>query len=348
MENDSTFWKDEPTGDKITKKKREPIKLPEGFTIKNLEKENFNEVIQFIKNNYKDKIDSSLSLEYSDEFIKWYLVNHCKKEYCLVLFYLNELVGFISGSEVNLCVNKEIRLFLGVNFLCLHLNFRNKKLAPLLISQLTFIANENNIFHAIFTGGKSFPFSFVKVNYFHRPINPKKLIESKYLFYYDEPELKSELKLSIPTKEDISQILKLYHQNNKNMKIYEYLSLEKAEKIFLPVNNSVITYVLKKDGKVEEYISYFLISTFLNYSNQSIKAAYLHSWYSNNIRLLLNESFLLLKEENVDVVNCLGFGKNLRFVKNDDFLEGTGMLNYYFYNFKTENIEIKEISYVMY
>lgn len=348
MENDSTFWRNEPTGEKITKNKKQSPNLPEGYKIKKICSENLTEIINFIQVNYKDKVDTTISLEYSDEFISWYILNHCKEEYCLELYYLNELVGFISGSEVNLCVNGENQIFLGVNFLCLHLKYRNKGLAPLLISQLTYLANKNNIYSAVFTGGKSFPFSFVKVTYFHRPINISKLIEANYLTFYEESEIKSELNLSIATKEDIPQILNLYLEENKKMKIYENISSEKAEKVFLPIKNSVITFVLKNENKVKEYISYFFINTNLKYSNKKIKAAYLHSWSSKNIRLLLNESFLLLKNESVDVVNCLGLGNNLTFVNDDDFLEGTGVLNYYFYNYNVKDINLKDINFIMY
>ncbi|KCZ80064.1 hypothetical protein H312_02520 [Anncaliia algerae PRA339] len=349
MEEDSIFWKNEPVGNKTTKKEKNLIELPEGYQIKPFNRlAHTKEVTELIKNNYKDKTNAYISLEYSSDFIEWYFDNQCDLKYCLVLYYQNILIGFISGNEICLSVNKKNERVLGVNFLCIDIDYRNKLLAPLLISHLTHLANKHYILSAVFTGGRSFPFSFIKATYFHRPINPSRLIKAKYLCAYEEPHIRKSKILRIANKEDIKDILYLYNKANENMKVYEVLSLERAEKSFLPVDNAVITFVVENNSKVTEYISYFYIYTYLSYSNTHIKAAYLHSWSSSNIRTLLDDSFLILKDLNVDVVNCLNIGNNLPFVHNSDFLEGSGDLNYYFYNYSAGEFKKEEISFVMY
>lgn len=349
MEEDSSFWKNEPIGKKTTKTTKLPPKLPEGYKIKEFNlKNDLQKVINLIKKNYKDKCDTSMFLEYSSEFLNWYLINHCKERYCLNLYYLDLLVGFITGSEVLLFVKGTLDTFLGVNFLCLHVDHRSRSLAPILISHLTYIANQDKIFKAIFTGGKSFSFNFAKINYFHRPINIKKLQEARYLFYYEEIPILKKKSLRKAVKEDIPEILELYKMQNEKKQIYEIMTPEKAEKTFLPKNKVVTTFVSEKNGKITEFISYFFISTNISYSESKVFAAYLLHWSSKDIRTLLNDSFLLLKDEEVDVVNCLGLGDNLCFVGDDDFLEGTGELNYSFYNCEIPLVGKEDINIVMY
>jgi glycylpeptide N-tetradecanoyltransferase len=317
MKKNSSFWKNVPTGKKTTSLEKEPPKIPENYkiTIFKMERD-LNDVTKLIKENYKDKCDANIYLEYSYEFMKWYL------EDCtigIMLYFQEELIGFISGNEILFKCKNGKNVFLAVNFLVLKLGHRNLTLAPLLISHLTSIANNIGIYSAIFTGGKSFCFEFVKINYFHRPINIKKLQEARYLYYYEEKETNSNVKLRLANENDIEQLNILYDKESNKFLFSEITTQRNMKKMFMPIKDVLVTYVKEESSSIVGYITYFFVNTRLTYSDVSIKCAYVYHWSSDEIRSLLDSSFLLLKEDNVDVVNCLGLGSNLLFCCDNDF-----------------------------
>ena len=64
-----------------------------------------------------------------------------------------------------------------INFLCSHKNLREKRIAPTLIKEITRRVNVMNIWQAVYTAGKTLPTPFGTAQYWHRNLNPKKLIE---------------------------------------------------------------------------------------------------------------------------------------------------------------------------
>ena len=64
-----------------------------------------------------------------------------------------------------------------VNFLCVHKKMRSHRLAPVLIKEVTRRVNLRNIWQAVYTAGVLIPTPISKAQYFHRSLNPKKLIE---------------------------------------------------------------------------------------------------------------------------------------------------------------------------
>lgn len=64
-----------------------------------------------------------------------------------------------------------------INFLCGHKKLREKRLAPVLIKEITRRVNCIDIWQAIYTAGKTLPTPFGTAQYWHRNLNPKKLIE---------------------------------------------------------------------------------------------------------------------------------------------------------------------------
>lgn len=67
-----------------------------------------------------------------------------------------------------------------INFLCVHKDYRAYKLAALLISEVTRRVNLRDKWQAIYTAGKTLPTPFTRATYYHRSLNPKKLIEVKF------------------------------------------------------------------------------------------------------------------------------------------------------------------------
>lgn len=64
-----------------------------------------------------------------------------------------------------------------VNFLCVHKSLRDKRLAPTLIKEVTRRVNRCNIWQAIYTAGTVIPSPISAATYWHRNLNPTKLLE---------------------------------------------------------------------------------------------------------------------------------------------------------------------------
>ena len=67
-----------------------------------------------------------------------------------------------------------------INFLCVHKKLRSKRVAPVLIREITRRVNLMGIFQAVYTAGVVLPKPIATCRYWHRSLNPKKLIEIKF------------------------------------------------------------------------------------------------------------------------------------------------------------------------
>jgi len=64
-----------------------------------------------------------------------------------------------------------------VNFLCVHKSLRDKRLAPTLIKEVTRRVNKCDIWQAIYTAGVVIPSPISAATYWHRSLNPQKLLD---------------------------------------------------------------------------------------------------------------------------------------------------------------------------
>lgn len=67
-----------------------------------------------------------------------------------------------------------------INFLCVHKKLRSKRVAPVLIREITRRVNLMGIFQAVYTAGVVLPKPIATCRYWHRSLNPKKLIDIKF------------------------------------------------------------------------------------------------------------------------------------------------------------------------
>jgi len=64
-----------------------------------------------------------------------------------------------------------------INFLCVHKKLRSKRLAPVLIKEVTRRINLRGVWQAVYTAGVVLPKPMAECRYYHRSLNPKKLID---------------------------------------------------------------------------------------------------------------------------------------------------------------------------
>lgn len=67
-----------------------------------------------------------------------------------------------------------------INFLCVHKKLRSKRMAPVLIREITRRVNLEGIFQATYTAGVLLPKPIAACRYWHRSLNPKKLVDIQF------------------------------------------------------------------------------------------------------------------------------------------------------------------------
>lgn len=67
-----------------------------------------------------------------------------------------------------------------INFLCVHKKLRSRRLAPLLIQEVTRRTHLKGIFQAIYTAGAYLPTPVSRCQYYHRNLNPQKLVKTGF------------------------------------------------------------------------------------------------------------------------------------------------------------------------
>lgn len=118
-----------------------------------------------------------------------------------------KLFAFISAIPVIMRVYKQKELpMVEINFLCVHKKLRAKRLAPVLIKEITRRVNLKNIWQAVYTAGVMLPKPVAQNRYWHRSLNPKKLIEVGFSRLHHNMTMSRTIKLyklpdvSIPRK----------------------------------------------------------------------------------------------------------------------------------------------------
>ena len=128
------------------------LPLPEGFEWTQLDMENeedSNQIFHLLRENYVEDSEGVFRFDYPVNFLKWTLCTpNYKKEWHIGVRAKQgkkNLLGFISGTPVKMIVNGKTIEMAEVNFLCVHRKLRSKKLAPILIKEITRRVNLCNV-----------------------------------------------------------------------------------------------------------------------------------------------------------------------------------------------------------
>jgi len=166
---------------------------------------------------------------------------------------------------------KEIKMT-EINFLCVHKKLRTKRLAPVLIREVTRRVNRRNIWQAIYTAGIVIPKPFAKTTYWHRSLNPKKLVDvhfsslppnlpmNRYIKILKVPEQTSTKGLREMTKKDIPQVHKmLLKYLATTTEVFTKFEESEIEHFMLPRKDVIYSYVVENPETKEltDFISFY-------------------------------------------------------------------------------------------
>eukprot|EP00457_Paulinella_chromatophora_P005326 gb/GEZN01005343.1/.p1 GENE.gb/GEZN01005343.1/~~gb/GEZN01005343.1/.p1 ORF type:complete len:482 (+),score=82.73 gb/GEZN01005343.1/:28-1473(+) len=350
----------------------EPYALPPSFkwVVCNInDPQERKEVYQLLSRNYVEDDDNMFRFDYSSDFLQWAL----QPPGYLPQLHLGvratggkqPLVGFITGIPAEINVHgKRVRM-VEINFLCVHKKLRDKRLAPVLIKEVTRRVNRTGVWQAVYTAGVVLPKPVGKNRYYHRSLNPKKLIDVGFSRLHQRMTLTRTIKLySLPKetvtpgirpleKKDCRQACKLLNEFLAGFKLTQHFSEAEFEHWLLPRKGVVDCFVVEdpETHQVTDMISFYHLPSSIigNDKYEKLNAAY--SFYNFSTKTpweqLMGDALILAKQLDFDVFNCLDVMLNETFLKPLKFGIGDGHLQYYLYNWKCPEMSPGEVGLVL-
>ncbi|SAM06982.1 hypothetical protein [Absidia glauca] len=369
---------------------KEPTALPKEFEWceldMNVEKD-AKDLYDLLTLNYVEDDDAQFRFDYSVNFLKWALQPpNTRKEWLTGVRVASnkKLVAFISAIPVQLRTFDRSTLMTEINFLNVHKKLRSKRLAPVMIREITRRSHIHGIFQAVYTAGAVLPKPVSTCQYFHRSLNPKKLVEcgfsriprnwtlARMIKHFKVPE-----KTTIPgfremQQKDVPQVRALV---NKYLDRFDFAPQfetdEDVEHWILPHKDVVWSYVVEDPttNKITDVVSFYSLpsSVIGNPKHKTLNAAYLYYYatdvafaggkettedgapklLSKRLNELVLDALIMAKRFGFDVMNGLQLMDNGLFLQQQKFGAGDGFLNYYLYNWRCPDVEDNKVGLVM-
>ncbi|XP_053265554.1 glycylpeptide N-tetradecanoyltransferase 2 isoform X3 [Podarcis raffonei] len=357
----------EPDKDNI---RLEPYSLPQGFTWDTLDLSNaevLKELYMLLNENYVEDDDNMFRFDYSPEFLLWALrpPGWLPQWHCGVRVSSNrKLVGFISAIPAHIRIYESEKKMVEINFLCVHKKLRSKRVAPVLIREITRRVNLEGIFQAVYTAGVVLPKPVATCRYWHRSLNPRKLVEVKFSHLSRNMTLQRTMKLyRLPDatktsglrpmeRKDIKAVQELINNYLKQFKLAPVMDEEEVAHWFLPQDHIIDTFVVESsNGVLTDFLSFYTLpSTVMHHPvHKSLKAAY--SFYNVHTETplldLMNDALIIAKLKGFDVFNALDLMENKTFLEKLKFGIGDGNLQYYLYNWRCPGMDSEKVGLVL-
>ncbi|KAI0320750.1 N-myristoyl transferase [Amylostereum chailletii] len=210
--------------------RQEPYPLPKDFewvTMDISDPAQIKEVYELLSANYVEDDQASFRFKYSAEFLEWALKppGYHKEWHVGVRVSSNKkLVAFISGVPITLRVREKLVQSVEINYLCIHKKLRSKRLAPVLIKEVTRQCHLKGIFQAIYTAGVVLPTPVSTCRYYHRSLNVPKLVDIKFTY--------------VPRSMTLARMIRLYkvaatpHLTRSGLREMEEGDLEKVQDLY--------------------------------------------------------------------------------------------------------------------
>jgi glycylpeptide N-tetradecanoyltransferase len=383
-----TFWESQPVPKETDESNLPPgpIEIPQK-TIADVRKEEYQlpstyewvtvdltdskileEVYTLLTENYVEDTDAMFRFDYSPEFLQWALMSPgYKKEWHLAVRVKStlKLVAFISAVPASMSFENAPGIKVAeVNYLCIHKKLRAKRLAPVLIKEITRRVNLCNVWQAVYTAGVNIPTPLGQAKYWHRSLQFKKLLDIGFTSVPPNSSVANQIrKHKLPEdpslglipmeKKHVKQVTGLLKTSLTKYKIYPELSSEEVSHWILPRQNVVYSYVkVDAGGKVTDFVSFYSLpsSCLKSEKHSKLMAAYSYYTVANSVSItaLTEDALILARNAGFDVYNALEVMENQEFLEALKFGRGDGTLHYYAYNWRlSKKLEPSEIGLVL-
>lgn len=348
---------------------KDPLPLPSTFEWwipDNRKSEDLDAVYELLKDNYVEDRSSTFRLNYSIDFLRWALTPPGYiPDWNVAVRRKSEkqLLGFISGVPIDMRMNapaskdepesEEVKQICQIDFLCVTKRLRVKKLAPLLIKEVTRRVNLCNIWQAIYTTGTCLPTPFSSGRYYHRTLNPEKAVGSGFsrlpiklrnlknpmkaltsiLFLPDKPVTAN---LRPMQKKDIPQVTKLLNDFLKRYPVAPVFDEKNIKHLLIPREGVVYTYVVDGPTGLTDFFSFYSIPSMIignpKYSHLEVAYIFYYAYTVTPLLQLMNDLLIIAHSKHFDVCNLVAVMDNKTFTEELKFHEGDGSLQFHFYN----------------
>ncbi|KAM7537791.1 hypothetical protein Aperf_G00000059545 [Anoplocephala perfoliata] len=383
---DYKFWKTQPVPDlneqisenepiepdqPISEIRTESYALPVGFEWCDLDlndSKELDELYILLNENYVEDDEHIFRFSYARDFLKWTMQPPGWRPEWHVSVRVSKnkkLVGFIAGMPCDARIFDKTRKMVEINFLCVHKKLRDKRMAPVLIREITRRVNLHGIFQAVYTSGVVLPRPVGTCRYWHRPLNPRKLVDVGFSHLTRTMTLQRAIKLyrlpdatSLPgfrilEARDLKACRRLLSEYlEKHSKLHPIFSEEEFSHWFLPRDDVVHSYVVEAEGgKITDMVSFYsLPSSVMQHPRYNLlRAAY--SFYNvatvTPWATLMKEALIVANQLGYDVFNALDLFENASFFEDLKFGIGDGNLHYYLYNWRCPSLKPNEIGFVL-
>jgi glycylpeptide N-tetradecanoyltransferase len=353
----------------VSEIRQEPYAMPGGFEWSNVDVNNDDqrlELYQLLANNYVEDHDALFRFDYSHEFLLWALTPPgFRAEFLFGVRSTSshKLVAFVSGVPARVNVyEREIKV-VEVNFLCIHKKLRSKRLAPVLIKEITRRVNLTGVFQAVYTAGAVLPVPVASARYYHRSLNPKKLINvgfsrlgnrmtmARMQKLYKLPDAPLTPGLRLMEEKDVDAVHQLLTQYLTRFKLSIFFSKEEVAHWLLPRAKVIDSFVVESqhDGLVTDFVSFYHLPSSILHHDDTLYAAY--SFYNvatvTPFEDLMKDALILAKISGADVFNCLNLMENQPIMEPLRFGIGDGNLQYYIYNWACPEMTPDKVGIVL-
>ncbi|XP_044462098.1 glycylpeptide N-tetradecanoyltransferase 1 [Mangifera indica] len=345
----------------LTEVKQEPYNLPSQYewtTCDMNSEETCTEVYNLLKNNYVEDDENMFRFNYSKEFIRWALrpPGYYPSWHIGVRAKASKkLVALITGVPARIRVRDEVVKMAEINFLCVHKKLRSKRLAPVMIKEVTRRVHLENIWQAAYTAGVVLPTPITTCQYWHRSLNPKKLIDvgfsrlgarmtmSRTIKLYklpDSPVTPGFRKMELC---DVPAVTRLIRKYLSQFVVAPDFDENDIEHWLLPTEDVVDSYLVEspESHEITDFCSFYTLPSSIlgNQTYSTLKAAYSYYNVSTKTPLLqlMNDALIVARQKDFDVFNALDVMHNETFLKELKFGPGDGQLHYYLYNYRLRN-----------
>ncbi|KAI4199081.1 MAG: hypothetical protein LQ350_004836 [Teloschistes chrysophthalmus] len=347
---------------------KEPQQLLEGFEWVTMDLTNdkeLEEVYELLNGHYVEDDEAMFRFNYSQALKapgwrkEWHVGVRASKS--------RKLVAFISGVPISLRVRSTVLKSTEINFLCIHKKLRSKRLAPVLIQEITRRCYQLGIFQAIYTAGIVLPKPVSSCRYFHRSLDwlklfevgfspmPKNSSKARQITKYKLPESTSTRGLRPTQRKDVPAVLDLLQRYLKRFELAPEFDAEEVNHWMIhdektTAEQVIWTYVVEDPSshKITDFFSFYCLesSVIKNPKHDTVRAAYLFYYATeaafaenekglkDRLNGLMNDALVLAKRYNFDVFNALTLLDNPLFLEQQKYGPGDGQLHYYIYNYR--------------
>jgi glycylpeptide N-tetradecanoyltransferase len=343
--------------------------MPAGFEWSNVnihDADQLKEVYDLLSNNYVEDDDALFRFDYSPEFLLWALDPPGSRADFLFgvrSSSTRRLVAFISGVPAELRAYERQVPVVEINFLCVHKKLRSKRLAPVLIKEITRRVNLTGVFQAVYTAGQVLPVPVSSARYHHRSLNPKKLVQVGFSRLGPKMTMARMVKLfKLPAEvataglrpmepRDVPSAHKLLMEYLEKFQLKIAFSEEEVGHWLLPRDKVINSYVLTdgEAGAVTDLISFYHLPSSILNRDDTLFAAYSYYNVATTVPLpvLMKDALILAQRSGADVFNALNLMDNDEFLTELKFGLGDGLLQYYIYNWNCPEMPPNKVGIVL-